>query len=450
MEDTIRILYITYFFPPLGTVGVMRTLKFIKYLPDFGIKPTVITVKPIHHYAFDYSLLREIPEDIRVIKTESLEPLRIMKILKDFKTKFKKEEHKSSQMLSPGRRWGGIISRALLPPDEKVLWHPFLIPSALTEFKGRGYKAIITTSPPESIHLAGLIIHKITGIPWIADFRDGWTTTHIRRIQPPISRVIDEFFEKLVIRNCTKIITITDELRDEFIERYPETNPDKFITITNGYDPQVIDWHPPRKDTTKLVITHCGSFTTLQSALNLLNSVRDLLQESPSIEEKLQIRFVGVMKEEEVEMIERSGLSSVVEILGYLPHRESLEEQLNADILLLIAPGDIEKTRIYSKVFEYLWARRPILAIAPEGATVDMIRREGTGIIIHPDDREGIKEMITGIISHPDTLPTVKINDEFLKKYSRVKLTGKLAEVIKDINYLNLSYPFELNITKNK
>lgn len=428
-----NILYLAYYFPPMGMAGVMRTVKFIKYLPKFGYEPAVITVKPLSYHAYDHTLLDEIPDDVGIIRTESLEPLRIMRLMGELTAKLRGSEYETSPVISTRSRWGGYLVRALLPPDEKILWHPFLIPGAVRELRDGDYKAIVTTSPPESIHLAGLVIHRMTGIPWIADFRDAWTTNLLRKNQPFISRWLDRYFEGMVVRNCTRMITVTEELKDEFITRYPEVSEDKFITITNGFDHKELTWHKPEKDTDKLVITHCGNFSSFQSASYFLRAVSELIDERPHLKDEIQVSFVGVMREDEVEMIERSDLSEVVELKGYLPHKQALEEQLNSDILLLIAHPEIEKTRILGKTFEYLWARRPIFAVAPEGATVNLIRRENAGFSVHPGDVEGIKEKLLDVIEKYKSDGLAPLKDEGLLRYTRENLTGDLVDVLDDI-----------------
>ena len=226
-----KVLIITYYFPPIGMGGVQRVSKFAKYLPHFDWEPIVITVKDISYYFYDKSLLNDV-KDVKIIRTESLDPLRISMILKKF---FQIKRNKINERYKEGyfKKIYNIINKWFLIPDSKILWVPFAIVSALKVIKKENIKLIFTTSPPNSCHLAGLFLKKLIKVKWISDFRDYWSMNGISKYPTFFHRFINDFIKKKIIKNADCIIAVSNGIIDE-MKRHSVSH--KFYLITNGFD----------------------------------------------------------------------------------------------------------------------------------------------------------------------------------------------------------------------
>ncbi|MGQ9706233.1 MAG: glycosyltransferase family 4 protein [bacterium] len=429
MSERLKVLIIPYYFPPLGGGGVLRPLNFAKYLPDFGVDVGVLTIKNIHYHCNDYSLLQEVSEKVKIRRVETIEPLRLVRVIKEFKANIMRKKYFPPQEVSYGRGWLLWFIRSFIIPDDKLISVPFLVMGALRMISENGYKIVMTTSPPDSMHIVGLILKFIFGVRWIADFRDPWHTSNLKKSINRLSYSIDGSLERLVIKNADIIITTAPSLKSEFLKRFPFLRADKVVTITNGFDENEIEYIQKKKRDDEIVFLHCGNFSDIRTAMPFLRAVSRIYKTDRDFARCVRFRFIGAFKREEREWVETSGLSEIIDISGYKSHRETLNEMLNADVLLIILNEEFEQTRISAKVFEYLWAGKPILAILPKGDTQTLIEEHNAGICVNTYSEDGIINGIYQIIS--------KLEDEFIldkvkiRKYSRKVLTKKLVEIMR-------------------
>ena len=199
-----EVLIISYYFPPLGMGGVQRPAKWAKYLPEFGWKPVVITVKDIVYYAYDYSILREI-EEVPVFRTESLDPLRV--------SKWFRVDKNNENSGSRSKKFGVLFRKFLnywFIPDIRILWVPFVVIKAYKILKyDKHIKAVITTSPPNSVHVAGYILKKIFGVPWIADLRDDWLFEIETRSLTVFHKRVNRWILRKTLKFADGIVTVS-------------------------------------------------------------------------------------------------------------------------------------------------------------------------------------------------------------------------------------------------
>jgi len=239
-----KALVIAYFFPPLGGSGVQRTLKFVKYLPMSGILPVVSTVNSGHNFAYDESLLEEIPPEVEVYRSSSLETLWLREALEkiaSLRGSKKIEEESKVEPSEPPRRSlkqrvFDFIDNYLFIPDSKVRWLPFGFLKSLQVARREQVDYIFSSSYPYTVHLIALLVHKFYRKPWIADFRDPWVGNKAMQKELPFRKNLDAWLERKVVENASFLLNVTPALTEMYKNRYPEYAY-KMITITNGFDP---------------------------------------------------------------------------------------------------------------------------------------------------------------------------------------------------------------------
>jgi len=406
-----HVLFITYYFPPAGGAGVQRPLKFVKYLPDYGWLPIVLTVKPQAYPLIDESMEREIPPSVKVIRAPAL-------------------------LLPKKLPWRvrNFIARWLLIVDQQLGWLPFAIHQGLRIINSENISAIYTTSAPYTSHLIGLWLHKLTGTPWIADFRDPWIRNFSRSFPTRFHLKIALRLEETVCRNADSITVVSAPMRDMLLEYHGKCG--NIHIITNGYD--AADFSDVDTSVTNslsaFTIVYTGSFykhrlrpdTFLEGLRNTLNAYHI----------DVNVIFAGNISARVSRLITALGLSEVVTITGYLPHHRSIEYLMGADVLLLIiGPGPGSEAVFTGKIFEYLAAGKPILALVPPGPAADLIREAQAGVIVPPDDVEAISAAILELYDKWKRGDLrFKPRMDIISRFERRRLTGLLAELLDTIS----------------
>ncbi len=444
---TKSVLVIAYFFPPLGGGGVQRTLKFVKYLPDNGWNPIVLTVREGGYDAFDNTLARELSPDVRIIRTSSIEPTR-------FYRKVRARLSSNSNPSSAGERGGktGDIIRSLFDfvfvPDDKLGWFPFALSEGKRLIKGK-IDLIYSTAPPYTAHLIAYHLKRAAGAPWVADFRDAWTRNSFKRFPTTLHRNLEAYLERKVINSADRIITATEPLRREWLRAYPGLDASKLITITNGFDPQDFEGIEP-EISDKFTISYTGTFYAQRNPYHFLKGLGELLTEKEELKDEIRVNLIG--KFDRVsdgiieEAIQRYGLREVVNSPGYVPHQEGISYLLGADVLLLVIASKEGEAILTGKIFEYLATRKPILALVPKCAAGELIEALEAGRIVPPEDIEGIKKAIYRFYleynegaSSPQPLSInegslrSRLKAEKLQSFTRQELTKKLSQVFEEV-----------------
>lgn len=423
-----KVLIITYYWPPAGGPGVQRWLKFVKYLRDFEIEPVVYIPENPHYPLLDESLETEIPRNLEIIRKPIFEPYAIASLFS------KKETKEISSGLIPDEEKQGLLQKAMLyirgnyfVPDARKFWVKPSVEFLLEYLEENKIKTVITTGPPHSLHLIGLGLKGELDIRWIADFRDPWTSIgyHEQLKLTASTREIHKELESRVLKGADQIITTSFTTKQEF--REITTTPIK--VITNGYDVEKIT--RPVLDE-KFSISHIGSLLAGRNPANLWKALAELISENEDLKEDLRLKLVGAVGAGVLESIKKAGLEFNLELSGYVSHKKALELQ-HASQLLLLIEIDSEETRgiIPGKLFEYMAANRPILAVGPANADIQKIITEtNTGKFFGYTEKEEIKEFILSSYKafKEGELKTYPIG---LQKYSRKALTGELAKLLK-------------------
>lgn len=366
-----KILMIINFFPPAGGGGVYRPLSFVKYLSRLSWQVTVVTPRPGEFWISDPGLEAEIPPGVRVVRTASLSGFRMLRSLRGGGRGGASK--RSSRGFGALRRAGEL----LLVPDSYVGWVPFAARAAEKLCRGERFDVVYSTSPPDSSHLAARAVARKFHIPWVADFRDPWINLHLRDAPTPLHRAIHGRLERSVARADLVLVTTLEQERT-LRRRYPFCRVER---VPNGYDeedfPPDADARPPAGP---MIVTHCGMLTLGRSARPFLQGLALFKERFPRDAGDLRVHFIGARETENEEWVKRFALADTVVFEDNLPHRECVRRERRSHVLLLVKHDD-ERYRglIPGKLFEYIGARRPILAVGPEGEAAGIVRELGRG-----------------------------------------------------------------------
>lgn len=424
-----KVLIIAYYWPPAGGPGVQRWLKFVKYLPEFGVQPIVYVPENATYPILDHELVQEIRKDVTVLTHPINEPYK-------FATFFSKNSTKTiSSGIIKDQKKQSFLDKTLLYirgnffiPDARVGWVKPSVTFLSDYINQNAIDTIITTGPPHSMHLIGMELKKRFKLKWIADFRDPWTNIGYHKELKLTERASKKHqeLEKEVLNTCDQVITTSFTTKKEF-----EVITSKPIqVITNGYDVEYVSKLPMDN---KFTISHIGSLLSKRNPRILWKALRLILKENETFENDFELQLIGKVSPEVLETLEEFKLTKFLKIIGYVSHKEAIKKQRSSQLLLLIEINSYETIGIIpGKLFEYMAAERPILAIGPEGSDVEEIIKEtNTGKYFDYESMEEVKNYI--LTCYDDYLNhNLKQNGIGLQYYSRKKLTEKLAVLLKD------------------
>lgn len=435
-QPLLKVLFVTYYWPPAGGAGVQRSLKFVKHLPEFGIEPTVITVDETQgsYPVFDKTLAAEIPAGVRVFRTATSEPFEYYKKLTG-----KKEipyggfaNEKKSGFLQKVFKF---LRGNLFIPDARVGWNKYALKKCAELLKTEKFDAIITSSPPHSTQLIGLELQKKFGLRWIADLRDPWTDIYYYQDlnHTLLAKKLDEKYERSVIEKADALLVTSADTKRLFLNKTPKADPHKIHELPNGYDEAdfQFDSEPPQ-DT--FCLTYTGTITDTYNIETFLQAFAENARRHADI--KFTLRFVGKVSAEVHQQIETANLLYCTEFVSFVPHLESIKYLMKSTVLLMAIPDVTNNFCILpGKLFEYLASNKQIICIGPLGSDADRIIDEwGAGRVFNYVTYDLM-------LDHLDTLShNWKVNYNLdlpyinYYRYSRKHLTGELAQLIRKKN----------------
>jgi glycosyltransferase involved in cell wall biosynthesis len=413
-----KVLVIAYYFPPLGGSGVQRVLKFVKYLPQFGWQPTVLTIGPTAYYAKDESLLKEIEAlNIKIVRTGSLDPNSLVHAKKKI-VKMPKEG--TRKILS-------FISDLIFIPDNKIGWRRKALKAASEILKKEKFDVIFATAPPATDFLVGMELKRRFGVPLVIDYRDSWLKYPFKFFPTPLHRYFHQRLERSVLRTSDMVVTTSRRTKEEILQRHKFLTHNDIRIIPHGFDPEDIRF--PSEDVLphieKMRITYAGMFYANITPVYFLQAMAKVYKEHPNIRGRIEACFVGLFRPEYINLINSLGLQNSVNLLGYLEHRESVKYLLASDVLWVMMQDDLTTP---GKIFEYIGAQKKILACIPKGYIASLIEEAG-GVRVDPTNVDKIAEAIVLLYQQFERNQLRGARPEVADKYNRITLTGELAKI---------------------
>lgn len=416
-----KCLVIAYYFPPMGLSGVQRTLKFVKYLRDYGWEPVVLTTSNQNYYAYDESLFKELEElQIEVLRTND------------------KSQKKKAFNNLPNytiQKFGRFFLNFLNIPDSKIKWKKFALSTAEKIIKQHNIEVIFATAPPFTDFLIASELSQKYNIPYIVDYRDSWTDNKFHYFPTPYHRNQSIKLENQILRTCSKAIVISRNAKEILIKRYKFLSYDDVIIIPHGFDSEDFSQLEHLKpDTNYFTITHSGVFQDDRTPKYFFKAILKLLNEKPEIKKFIKIRLVGLMRKSHLKMIRKYKLEEIVIPVGFVTHKESVNYLLSSDILWLMLNDDV---RTPGKLWEYFGAKKPILATIPDGSMKQLCLQYKASIVVSPKNIDEIKNALSKFYSlwKDGELP---ISDEqFVAQFDRKLLTENLAKQLSSAVNIN-------------
>ena len=417
------VLIVSYAFPPRNVVGAIRPLKFARYLPEFGWRPLVLTVrKQSNPDETDVALLEQLPPQGRVVRTSSLEPPRRL----------------VTGLARGGLTWPSSLSKrflrglrtAILIPDDKIGWLPFALREGRGVIRREKVDLVLSTSPPATAHLVAALLSRWGQCPLVVDFRDPWTQHTLHHwLRNPLRRRIEEALEHAVLRRAAGVITVTPPRTAALAEKYPDIPRRRFVTLVNGFDLADFDLPTPPPHNDRFTMVYTGSFYYRRQPDAFLDALQEVFRKRPDMRAQLRVVIAGDTDLHLRERVTARGLEDVVILRGLVPYRESIALQKGADLLLLfIGASPMASTWYPAKLFEYIATGRPILALTPEGIAADLVREANTGVVVHPENVEAIRWALLDLYIRwqEGRLPVLR-DPAFPMRFERRRLTERLV-----------------------
>lgn len=376
-------LLISYLYPPIFNSGTRHVTRFTRHLPDLSYKPIILTSGTRGELATDAE--NEVHRTGEVFGT--LKRLYRANYLR------KLPDNSAANITLTPKSGIGHLLRQWVIPDLQIPWYPLALQRGRALVKSKPIQLLYSTSGPETNHLVALQLKRESGLPWVADFRDGWLFEPLvmARSEIKLRNSIEARLERSVVRHADKITILNQRMAEDLRTRYPEAA-HKVIVNSNGFDASEFS-AIERTPTGKFTLVHTGSLslsrpgTTIQG---LLEALTRLKRENHPILHDIEIVMVGKLTEDEIQAIRAVGDASLFRLVEQVEHSAALQYQVNAEALLLIThPTELAIST--TKLFEYLGAGRPIFALTPSGSSAaNIIRETQTGVITPPDDIDQI------------------------------------------------------------
>lgn len=423
----LKVLVVTYYWPPAGGPGVQRWLFFVKYLRDFGIEPVLYLPENPHYPITDPDLVQEVPENLTVYRSSFWEPYGWARLFGRKKTR-----RISSGMIQ--RKNPGLVERLMLwvrgnlfIPDARKFWVKKAVADLPHILEQEGIAIMVTTGPPHSLHLIGLeMTQRLPHLKWVADFRDPWTDIgyHSALYLGKRARRKHMELEARVLETADRVLATSRVTAGSLGFRTPQP----VAVITNGFDRE-----PARGDQPEgpFVVAHIGSLLSGRNPGALWEALAKLVEDTPGFREDFRLELTGLVSGEVMESLRAHGLEAHTTVHPYVPHRDVADRQEKAQLLLLLEIDSPETRGIVpGKLFEYMAAARPILAIGPEGwEAADRVVASGSGA----GYRYGqMQEILAQLRQWYDLYRkgALSVRPGGVAQYHRRELTGRLAKEI--------------------
>lgn len=414
-----RLLVVSYYYPPMGLSGVIRTAKFTRYLPQYGWHPTVLTVGDVGYYAHDESLLQEVLDaGVRIERTKTFDPLHLVRRRKTVK-----------MPTTRNRRLLVGATHTFLQPDNKIGWKKHAVRRGIELAEEMKFDAVLATAPPFTSFLVGRELQEALGIPLVIDYRDPWLDNLDYFFATPLHRSYAAGLEENVLKNADGIVVVNRRIKEGLIARYPFLSHETVHILTSGYDAN--DFRAARSrplpPSQRMRFTFSGIADAHQTPELFLRALSKLFAAKPALRGEIEVCFVGTIHDRFRKMAAKLGVSSALVTPGYVEHLDAICWLLSSDVLWLttrspaITPG---------KIHEYVGTGKPILSISPEGVMDRVMDEYGAGLCVRPDDEEGLVATIESLYEAWRLGRLPEGNAEMSERYEQQVVTEQLARVL--------------------
>ena len=434
-----RVLIISYYWPPTGGSGVQRWVKFAKYLPSEGWQPVIYTPENPEQLAIDESLLEEIPSEVEVIKTHITEPYEVYKKLlrKSGHSKEAVEVNpvnaQNKSFLQKVAMW---VRGNFFRPDPRCLWIKPSVKFLKKYLEEHPVDLIVSTGPPQSMHLIGRLLALETGLPWVADFRDPWTKIfyfkHLSMTRG--TERCHKKMEKKVLDDASVVVAVSPLVQQEF-QAMTQTPVE---LITNGFDECDFSeekcYEAEGGADKEFCITHTGLFAADGNPTMLWEVLGEKCKSDEMFRKALKIKLIGKTDDSILAALREAGLQDAVEDMGYQPHTEAVVQQRRASLLILPLRKEPEyKAVLPGKLFEYLASWRPVLGIGqPDGAMSMILNTTKTGVVFDWEDKTSIARYID-FCWKKHLAGELTVEDADISQFTRRNLTHRMAQLFNDL-----------------
>ena len=429
-----KVLIITYYWPPGSGPGVQRFLKMSGFLYELGWEPTILTVKNGSYPSTDNSLIDEVPKEVSVYKTKTIEPFTIFNFLTG-----KKGKQIGVGMIgfqdkkNPIKRASLYIRANLLLPDARRGWIPFAYKKAKQLHKQRKFDAVVTTGPPHSSHIIGYKLKRHFSIPWLVDMRDPWVTSFFNTALPRtrLAKKIEQKYEDKVIENADFVTTVSPGLKKEFEDRNRNTG-----IVYNGFDQEDIP-KIEQYQSEKFSLSYIGNLKPNQNIDALWEAISELCEEISSFRKYFNISLTGNVDPSIKNTLKEKHLLGISNFQSFVPHREATELMNKSQLLLFVVPkANDNRLIITGKLFEYIAIRSPVLSIGPvDGDASKILSQAGRDPMLDYSEKDKIKEQISVYYNRwlEQNKYNFKHSSSDFRKFSRYASAKQLAEILKTL-----------------
>ena len=417
MDTLGKVLMIAYHFPPqAGSSGLLRSLKYCRYLPSAGWQPSVLTPHPRAYEKIDEKSLASIPESAPVIRSFALDTKKHMGI-------------------------GGRYIRYLALPDRWVTWVLGGVPDGLDAVRKQKVDVLYSTFPVMTAALIGLVLQRLTGLPWVLDLRDPMSQEDYPH--DPLVRRVWRRIERACMRRVSRVIFTAEATRKLYLKRYPDLlKPEMCVLISNGYDEEdflsfTAPSPAPIPPGRPIRLVHSGLIYPIErDPRPMFSAVARMKKMGRLTADKVQIVFRAPGSEDLYrKLLAEKGIDDLILLKPHMPYSQALQECANADGLLLFQAADCDM-QIPAKAYEYLRLGKPILALTTHtGDTAALLREVGGATIVNLTSEDEIYEGLSAFVdalligTHP--LP----DQAKIRRYTRQAQAGQLAKVLDDLVY---------------
>ncbi len=422
-----KLLVVTYYWPPSGGGGVQRWLFFTKFLAQLGWEITVYTVNSDEYPTKDSSLENEVPDGIRVIRSEIWEPFDLYRKVTGKSKEFRVQASFANK--EKGKAWlenlAVWVRSNFFIPDARKFWIKPSVKRLKKLVEAEQFDWVISSGPPHSCHIIGQQLAEKTGIKWLADFRDPWTgIDYFEQLKlTPSALKKHQKMERDVLTEATVVITVGPTLAEELGALAQQ----RVHVFTNGF----LDWIPPQPNASnKKTLLHVGTLGPARNHASFWQALVKLQQNYPDVASQLEVLFVGNADASVLQDIKEFGLDSLVRIESYVPSNEVHHMLATADALYLpVNDSKNAKGILTGKFFEYLSARKPVLAIGPlDGDINNILQETGVGKMVAFGDATGFAQLLQKDLLEGSG--TVTVNASTVENYKREAIAARLSALL--------------------